>query len=441
MGKKILIAGAGHGGLVAGAYLAEKGFEVELFERGQREDLGHDWHDTMKNFTFRLAGIDNVNEKDIDLRKDNIFYPPSLAVAVTVPETPVDKRDYEVDRKTLYRYLIGNAEEKGVKIHYGKKVEKPLITDGSVAGLIVDGVEKNADLVIDAAGMYSPVRDGLPDSYGIGADYSSNDIFHAFRGYFNLVEGEKIINPERFNVYFKFLGLRGIAWFKVTEGMGDVLIGSVDPLDMKKVERTLDELRKAQPALGKTLLRGGQIKDIPLKSTLMLFVGDRYAAVGDSASMPFPLNGSGITNSIAAGKILAECVIEAAEKGMEPDRHALWEYQKRYFREIGAKMASVCVMKNCLLNYSVKALDFLFEKKILTEKELGAGASDKELKFSTADILEKLRRGILRPVSLIKLAMAGAGSRKVKAEAMSIPESYDMDAIREWQTRVEAYLK
>ena len=36
MGKKILIAGAGHGGLVAGAYLAEKGFDVELFEKKTR---------------------------------------------------------------------------------------------------------------------------------------------------------------------------------------------------------------------------------------------------------------------------------------------------------------------------------------------------------------------------------------------------------------------
>ncbi len=441
MRKKVLIAGAGHGGLVAGAYLAEKGFDVELYERGKRDELGHDWHDTIKNYTFELAGIKNIDSKDIHFRKDNVFYPPSLGIAVTVADTPADRVDFEVDRKTIYRYLLDNAEQKGVKIFYQKKVSEPYIVDQKVAGLIVEGKKIKGDLVIDAAGMYSPVRDGLPDSYSIHAAYSQNDIFHTYRGYFNLVEGAEIINSTRFNVYFKFQGLRGIAWFKLTDNMADVLVGSVDPLDINKVESVLYELRKAQPALGTTLLRGGQIKDIPLKSTLTLFVGDGYAAVGDSASMPLPLNGSGITNSIAAGKMLAETVIEAVNSGKTLDVKALWDYQKKYFKEIGAKMAGVCVMKNCLLNYSVKALDFLFVKQILTAKELGASSTGKELEVTKADILDKLKRGIARPVSLIKLAKAGATARKVKAAALSIPESYDKALIEVWRKSVEAFLR
>lgn len=441
MSKKILVAGAGHGGLVAGAYLAEKGFDVEVYEKGKREELGYDWHDTIKNFTFDLAGIKDIDKKDIHYRKDNVFYPPSLGIAVTVADTPKERVDYEVERKTIYRYLIDNAIAKGVKIFYQKKVDAPYLIDGKVAGLIIEGKAIKGDLVIDSAGMYSPVRDGLPDSYQIKADYSQNDIFHTFRGYFNLVEGAEAVNPTRFNVYFKFQGLRGIAWFKLTEGMADVLVGSVDPLDMKKVNSVLSELRKAQPALGTSLLRGGQIKDIPLKSTLTLFVGDGYAAAGDSASMPLPLNGSGITNSIAAGKMLAETVIDAVKQGKTLDAGALWDYQKKYFKEIGAKMAGVYVMKNCLLNYSVKALDFLFVKKILTAKELGAGSTGKELEVTKADILDKLKRGIAHPVSLIKLAKAGANARKVKAAALMIPESYDRQLIQEWQKSVQAFLR
>ncbi len=441
MSKKILIAGAGHGGLVAGAYLAQKGFDVSLYEQKQRSELGYDWHDTMKNNTFELAGIANVDKKDIHYRKDNVFYPPSLGIAVTVANTPVERVDYEVDRKTLYRYLLDNAEQKGVKLHFEKGIDAPFIVEGKVAGLIVGGEAVQSDLVIDAAGMYSCVREGLPDSYGIRADYSPNDIFHTFRGYFNLEKDAAVVNPTRFNVYFKFEGLRGIAWFKLTEGAADVLVGSVDNLDMDKVESVLAALRKAQPALGSSLLRGGQIKDIPLKSTLTLFVGDGYAAVGDSASMPLPLNGSGITHSIAAGKMLAETVAEAVRLGKPLNANTLWDYEKRYFREFGAKMAGVCVMKNCLLNYSTKALDFLFVKGILTAKELGAGSSGKELEVTKADILDKLKRGFTRPISLIKLAKAGANARKVKAAAQAIPESYDMASIAAWRKKVEAFLK
>ena len=33
MGKTIIIAGAGHGGLASGALLAEKGFDVTVYEK------------------------------------------------------------------------------------------------------------------------------------------------------------------------------------------------------------------------------------------------------------------------------------------------------------------------------------------------------------------------------------------------------------------------
>ena len=38
MGKTIIIAGAGHGGLAAGALLAEKGFDVTVYEKKKEMD-------------------------------------------------------------------------------------------------------------------------------------------------------------------------------------------------------------------------------------------------------------------------------------------------------------------------------------------------------------------------------------------------------------------
>ncbi|NCA66716.1 MAG: hypothetical protein EOM87_01480, partial [Clostridia bacterium] len=173
MAKRVIIAGAGHGGLVAGAYLAEKGYDVEMYEKMSREDLGHDWHDTMKNYTFDLAGIKNIDPQDIHFRKDNVFYPPSLKIEVVVEDTPKERVDFEVDRKVLYKYLIDNAVAKGVKIHYKQEVTAPIVEDGKVAGLIVGGKEIKADMVIDSAGMTSPVLSKLPESYKIRAEYGT----------------------------------------------------------------------------------------------------------------------------------------------------------------------------------------------------------------------------------------------------------------------------
>lgn len=56
---KIIIAGAGHGGLVAGALLAKAGHQVELYEKNSKENLGHDWED---RFDVKLL-YDFVNKE------------------------------------------------------------------------------------------------------------------------------------------------------------------------------------------------------------------------------------------------------------------------------------------------------------------------------------------------------------------------------------------
>ena len=53
MSKKIIIAGAGHGGLIAGSLLAEKGYDVTVYERHIRDDLGYDWEDSVEKKIFR----------------------------------------------------------------------------------------------------------------------------------------------------------------------------------------------------------------------------------------------------------------------------------------------------------------------------------------------------------------------------------------------------
>ncbi|MCR5041882.1 MAG: NAD(P)-binding protein, partial [Clostridia bacterium] len=41
--EKIIVAGAGHGGLVAAAHFAKAGYDVTVYEKNAREDLGYDW--------------------------------------------------------------------------------------------------------------------------------------------------------------------------------------------------------------------------------------------------------------------------------------------------------------------------------------------------------------------------------------------------------------
>ena len=165
---KILIAGAGHGGLTAAAYLSEKGYDVHVYEKLSRDKLGSDWDDAMHGRTFEYAGIKDYDPKDVIPRKKSAFYSTSLKTPILF-EYPEGSTFYEIERKVLYKYLLENAENKGAKLHFNTKVDKALIEPafGKVAGLIIDGVETSGDLVIDSAGMFSPVRDSLPENYNI----------------------------------------------------------------------------------------------------------------------------------------------------------------------------------------------------------------------------------------------------------------------------------
>lgn len=438
--KKIVIAGAGHGGLVAAAYLAQNGYDVTVFEQQKREDLGHDWHDTINNRTFEYAGITEYDPNSYHMRKEATFFPPSLRSTISY-DMPPEQQELEIDRKVLYKYLIDNALNKGAKILFEKSVSAPLIKDCVVAGLIVGNEEIAADLVIDSAGIASPVINGLPKSYEMSPQYGKNDVFHTFRAYFEMVKGAEITNADRFNTYFKFDGLKGIAWFKITDGMADVLVGSVEPLDMQRVNEVLTKLRLAQPSIGEKVLRGGQIKHIPLKSTLLRLAGENYAAVGDAASMPIPLNGSGITNSIYAAKLLAETIIDIDAGGNKYSTENLWDYQVKYFQTVGARMASIIAIKNCLLNYSTSAIDFLFDKKILTADELSAGANGQEIVMSKAVLFGKIKRGITRLDVLLRLKNAVQRSKDAKLCAHAIPPVFEPNAVAEWQRTLRGYLE
>ncbi len=437
--KKILIAGCGHGGLCAAAKLAEAGYDVTIYESRKREELGYDWHDTIDNDTFDLIGIKR-NPEDMHLRKDNTFFGPNGKTAVHIEAPPPELIQYDIDRKLLYKLLIDNATDKGVKILFENKVNKPLIEKGKVIGLIVGGEKILGDMVIDSAGMRSQVRDGLPESYGIDKTFKEGEVFHTYRAYFDMDTTKEILYEDRFSVYFMFEGVKGIVWFKTQDDMADILVGSVYPLTIKQVEEIIEQMRiKVQPCIGRKVIRGGMIADIPLRATFSKIIGDNYAAVGDVVSMPLPINGSGISSSIRGGKILAETIIDIDKNKLDYSINNLWTYQAKYFKMVGANMISIAVIKNCILDFSIATLNYFFDKGVLGAAELGAGATGQEIVLDNKAVLDKVKRGWKKLFSLLKIKSATIDSKKAKELALSIPEKYDKEAVENWMTAYKKY--
>lgn len=370
--KNILVAGAGHGGLSAAALLAKNGYNVTVLEKLQRTDIGHDWHDAMDIPAFRFADIPVPDEKNFHRGLRMCYFNPKKTVKLNMDGGPgVSQSDcITIDRKFLINYLIDHCISQGVKFIFGAEIKEAL-TDGSrVSGVkaVIDGEEKEifADMTIDAAGMNSPVRRNLPDSFGIQKEIPEEDTFEIFRAYYE--NKEKYITDPNYSVFFYNCGKPGIDWVITEENYIDVLIGKFGYITEEEIETSLNDIRENYPGMGENPIRGGITATIPLSKTLPLLVADSYALIGDSASMTVPLNGSGIDLSLQAGKLLSSAVMAAEKNGYR--KEDLWQYQYRYFTLFGNSLVPISILRRFLGSITAEDIDFFLEKGILTEKEI-----------------------------------------------------------------------
>ncbi len=369
--KRILVAGAGHGGLTAAYNLAKNGYDVTVLEAKERSDIGYDWHDALEMSAFTDSGLPCPDESMYTPGIPQVFVNPSATVQVPLPF--IEGAGFNMDRKVLINYLVDCCLDVGVKFNFGTKVIAPLTAGNKVLGLRYkkDGktVSDFCDLVVDAAGMKSPVRTSLPPSCGIEKELKESDVFYVYRVYYKNTTGEKIDPP--YSIHLFHLNRPGIDWFITEDDRCDILVGkfgSEGKLTKEEIDESIADFRKMHPFMGEEIIRGGQSGVIPLRRMLPVLVCDGYACVGDSAGMTIPLNGCGITLSMKAGKLLADAVIEAKSSTITKEK--LWQYEYEYFNNHGKGLLIIAILKKFFGFVSGKNVDFFLEKKILTAKQL-----------------------------------------------------------------------
>ena len=364
--RRIIVAGAGHGGIVAAYYLAEAGYRVEVYEKKQREALGYDQKDSIHLDGFELSGIP-VPEAYCVKRTPISFRVPGTDLPPLVQGDAGETYNVEIDRKALYDHLIGLAEGAGVQFHYGVEILGPMLLGSRVVGVKTANGDMYADLVIDACGLYSPVRSNLPAFLNIEKEPGRFDMLHAYRAYFT--RNEAAGEPEHKYLVSVLAGeFCGIMWAITNEDHVDVLIGSMYDMTDADIEEKLSLLRDAAPQIGDTLLYGGRTPDIPIRQPLSLLVADGYAAIGDAAFMTVPLKGSGIGYSMRAGRILANCI--ASDENGAFTRETLWNYQFDYFEQIGFSAATIAVIKAVFPFLTTEDLEYFIKENVVSSEDL-----------------------------------------------------------------------
>lgn len=427
---KILVIGAGVGGVVCAYHLAKKGHNVCVIEQKSYEKVTYDWHDDIAKTSFENAGIPTPPKEFYFDKRNWGFVAPNSKKHVYAPLD--EATDVSIERRPFLYWLCDLAKSVGVEFKFDTKAEL-LCENEKVVGAKVNGESVLADLLVDNAGVDSVIRANLPLSYGIQRHAEKGEVFCAYRGFFN--KNDVAVKDEDTNLaYLLHNGKKGISWCIADprEDVVDILIGQIDALSDADVAFALDSLKNDNPVLGDKLIRGGKVCRIPVRYPLTKMVGDNFAIIGDSAFMTIPMLGSGMASSMLAGRILAETVCETNDVSLK----GLWKYQVEFFKQCGATHCGIDVIKRWLLSADPDDVKFLFEKGVLSEKDINSGAGGSTIKLSPKDLLVKLAKGITRIGLLLDLSGVVNKSNKAVKLANEIPEEYDEKRVSEWEEKL-----
>ncbi len=164
--------------------LAKEGFDVTVFEKNSRENLGHDWTDAFDRKVFEIIGIPMPDESLYYLKHDITFYSPGQRTSLK-QSIPKEQLEINMDRKDLYNHIIPYAEKAGVKFVYNCNIEGPVLDNEKIRGIKTDKGTFTGDLVIDACGVNSPIRKNLPESLGIQKQVGEYEQFYSYRAFYN----------------------------------------------------------------------------------------------------------------------------------------------------------------------------------------------------------------------------------------------------------------
>ena len=85
---KIIVIGAGQGGLVAAKHLKKFGHDVVVYEAESRENAAHPWRDDIRRAVFEEAGLTPIPVSDCVQKNKWKFVSPDEKSTLRVPSSP-----------------------------------------------------------------------------------------------------------------------------------------------------------------------------------------------------------------------------------------------------------------------------------------------------------------------------------------------------------------
>ncbi len=416
----VAIVGAGPSGLTAAYFLAKKGLEVVVLEKGGELGSKNMYGGRIYTHVLNRYFPEYTREAPVErwVRKEQLYFMTKNS-AVKLEFFADDaflKESFTAYLTKFVQWLGKKAEEAGVLIATGVRVDSLILEDNTVKGVIAGDDKLYADYTIIAEGANTLLLDNLnlkpmtkPEEVALGV----KEVFRLDEERINERFG---VNSEEgvagLLVGFPSLGSIGGGFLYTMKN--EITLGVVIRLDepvKKKIKmyEVVEDFR--MHPLIKKLLRDSYMIEYSAHFVLergklpdKYLYGDGYLVVGAAAG--FELNTGlvvrGVDLAIESGKQAADTIIEAHEKGKQ-DKQTLASYISRLknsfiYRELEAFKKAPRFLSNERLYNQYPEVVNEFLKEILT-----VNGTPRRL-YST------FRKAMRNKVSLLDLIRDGLGA-------------------------------
>jgi len=327
----VLIAGGGIAGASLAIHLGRAGLRVELFERAQfprekpcGEGLMPAGVAALSRLGLREAA-GGVPFRGIRYHLSGHTAEGPFPAIPGFPATGLGQRRFHLDR-VLFEAA---AATPGVRAQTGAAVEAPLVGNGRVVGLRVDGAERRARLVVAADGVHSRLR------HALGLDVPARRKRFAARAHFRLAAGQE--QPPWVDVFVR----RGYELYVAPLPGRELLVAAlVEPEALAgPIQPVFHRWCRSIPPLAARLEGAEQSSALlctsPLAGRARRGFAPGIVLLGDAAGFSDPITGGGMTQALLTSEILAG-YIRRNDNGSESwvaqfDRER-WKLLRDYWR-------------------------------------------------------------------------------------------------------------
>ncbi|KAL1977280.1 hypothetical protein VTN31DRAFT_139 [Thermomyces dupontii] len=341
-GIKVVIVGAGFGGLTAAIECHRQGHDVEIYEKfpelkqlGDIISFGANAGRIFKRWS-NGAIADRMRPLSIDLRKYGFrIHKWDTGEIVTVQETPEQDPDaptFNGHRGELHTVVFNYAkDELGIPIHLGHNVTQYWEDDDHAGIILEDGTKVTADVVIGSDGVRSKARE-LVLGYEDKPKSSGYAVYRAWFPNTDMIKDPRTKqfceNGDTFNgwigpdVHFLFSTIKNgqdCCWVLTHKDEADIEESWSFPGNLEDVFKILegwDPMCKAIVEKTPSLVDWKLVYRDPLPR----WVSDkgRIALLGDSAHPFLPTSAQGATQAMEDGVVFAVCLKRIGDKKKIP---------------------------------------------------------------------------------------------------------------------------